>query len=117
LRSGGRVALSNLCAGPAGEPYFPVPWATTRDTSFLETPEAMRAGLAAAGFEIVAFRDVTAGVVEANRRFRDRPGQGNRPRIALEVLMDGRAPEMQRNSVRTLEEGRGLAVEALARKP
>jgi SAM-dependent methyltransferase len=117
LRSGGRLALSNLCAGPAGEPYFPVPWATTRDTSFLETPEAMRAGLAAAGFEIVEFRDVTAGVVEANRRFRDRPGQGNRPRIALEVLMDERAPEMQRNSVRTLEEGRGLAVEALARKP
>jgi sarcosine/dimethylglycine N-methyltransferase len=117
LRSGGRLALSNLCAGPAGEPYFPVPWATTRDTSFLETPESMRAGLAAAGFEIVEFRDVTAGIVETNRRFRDRPGNGNRPRIALEVLMDERAPEMQRNSVRTLEEGRGLAVEALARKP
>jgi sarcosine/dimethylglycine N-methyltransferase len=117
LRSGGRLAVSNLCAGPAGEPYFPVPWAATRDTSFLETPESMRAGLAAAGFEIVEFRDVTAGIVETNRRFRDRPGKGNRPRIALEVLMDERAPEMQRNSVRTLEEGRGLAVEALARKP
>jgi SAM-dependent methyltransferase len=117
LRSGGRLALSNLCAGPAGEPYFPVPWATTRDTSFLETPESMRAGLAAAGFEIVEFRDITAGIVEANSRFRDQPGKSNRPRIALEVLMDERAPEMQRNSVRTLEEGRGLAVEALARKP
>ena len=117
LRSGGRLALSNLCAGPAGEPYFPVPWATTRDTSFLETPESMRAGLAAAGFEIVAFRDITAGIVEANSRFRDQPGKSIRPRIALEVLMDERAPEMQRNSVRTLEEGRGLAVEALARKP
>src|SRR5204862_262604 len=30
LRPGGRLALSNLCAGPAGEPYFPAPWATTR---------------------------------------------------------------------------------------
>jgi SAM-dependent methyltransferase len=25
LRPGGRLALSNLCAGPAGEPYFPAP--------------------------------------------------------------------------------------------
>lgn len=117
LRPGGRLALSNLCAGPAGEPYFPVPWATTRDTSFLETPESMRAGLAAAGFVVVEFRDITAEIVKANRRFGDRPGIGSAPRIALEVLMEERAPEMQRNSVRTLEDGRGLAVEALARKP
>jgi SAM-dependent methyltransferase len=117
LRPGGRLALSNLCAGPAGEPYFPVPWATTRDTSFLETPESMRADLAAAGFEIVDFRDITAAILEANRRFRDRPGNSNTPRIALEVLMGLRAAEMQRNSVRTLEDGRSLAVEALARKP
>jgi sarcosine/dimethylglycine N-methyltransferase len=117
LRPGGRIALSNLCAGPAGEPYFPVPWATTRDTSFLETPESMRAGLAAAGFEVVDFRDITGEILEANRRYRDRPRNNNTPRIALEVLMDQRAPQMQRNSVRTLEDGRGLAIEALARKP
>src|SRR5207253_4224437 len=52
LRRGGRLALSNLCAGPRGEPHFPVPWATTRDTSFLATPEEMRADLLAAGFAI-----------------------------------------------------------------
>src|SRR5215470_20409719 len=68
LRPGGRLALSNLCAGPGGEPYFPVPWATTRDASFLESPESMRANLAAAGFEIVEFRDVTPELVDAQRR-------------------------------------------------
>ncbi|MGD9617993.1 MAG: class I SAM-dependent methyltransferase [Alphaproteobacteria bacterium] len=34
LRPGGLLALSNVCAGDAGEPHFPVPWATTRDTGF-----------------------------------------------------------------------------------
>src|SRR5229473_3206109 len=38
LRPGGRLALSNLCAG-AGRPcHYPVPWATTAETSFLASP-------------------------------------------------------------------------------
>ena len=44
---------------PAGEPYFPVPWATTPETSFLATVAQTRADLAAAGFEIVSFEDTT----------------------------------------------------------
>src|SRR5438045_4239049 len=58
LRPGGRLALSNVCTGPAGEPYFPVPWATTGDTSFLATPESMRADLLAARFELADLRDI-----------------------------------------------------------
>src|ERR1051325_7994186 len=42
LRPGGGLALSSVGAGPSGEPYFPVPGATARDTSFLATPEEMR---------------------------------------------------------------------------
>ena len=117
LRPGGRLALSNLCAGPVGEPYFPVPWATTRDTSFLATPESMRADLLAAGFEIADFRDITAATLDAQRRTRERIDKGDMPKIAVDIIMGERAPEMQWNSIRTIEDGRGLAIEALARKP
>jgi SAM-dependent methyltransferase len=117
LRPGGRLALSNLCAGPAGEPYFPVPWATTRDTSFLATPESMRADLVAAGFEIADFRDITAEIREVQRRTRERIDKGDMPKIAVDIIMGERAPEMQWNSIRTIEDGRGTAIEALARKP
>jgi SAM-dependent methyltransferase len=117
LRPGGRLALSNLCAGPAGEPYFPVPWATTRDTSFLATPEAMRADLLAAGFAIADFRDITEATREAQRRTRERIDKGEVPRIAVDIIMGERAREMQWNSIRSIEEGRGLAIEALVRKP
>ena len=116
LRPGGRLALSNLCAGPAGEPYFPVPWATTRETSFLATPESMRADLTAAGFEIADFRDITAATREAQRRTRERLEKGDMPKIAVDIIMGERAAEMQLNSIRTIEDGRGIAIEALARK-
>jgi len=118
LRPGGRLALSNLCAGPAGDPYFPAPWAATADLSFLETPQSMRAGIEAAGFEIVDLRDITASIVDAYRTLADRPAAtATAPRVAVEVLMGARAAQMQRNSMRTLSDGRGLAVEALARRP
>jgi sarcosine/dimethylglycine N-methyltransferase len=117
LKPGGRLALSNLCAGPGGEPHFPVPWATTRDASFLETPEDMKANLVAAGFEIVHFRDITPDVLEALRRYRARNDKGSATRVAVDVIMGERAREMRINSTRTLEEGRGLDIEALARKP
>ena len=117
LRPGGRLALSNVCAGPVGEPYFPVPWATTRDTSFLATPEAMRADLIAAGFEIVEFRDITDATREAQRRTRARLEKGDMPKIAVDIVMGERAPEMQLNSIRSIEDSRGTAIEALAKKP
>jgi len=117
LRPGGRLALSNLCAGPAGEPYFPVPWATTRDTSFLAPPDEMRADLLAAGFEIAAFHDITQEMREVQRRTRERIDKGDMPKIAVDIMMGERAREMQWNSIRTIDDGRGIAIEALVRKP
>lgn len=115
LRPGGRLALSNLCAGPDGDPYFPVPWATSADTSFLQTPAAMRAGLKAAGFDIVQFRDVTADIVKAASG--DGGAAPPAPPSALDILMGESAAAMRVNTMRTLHDGRGRAVEALARKP
>src|SRR5260370_13864750 len=79
LRPGGRLAVSNVCAGTAGEPYFPVPWASTRETSFLATPDEMRADLVAAGFDIVEFHDTTAPIVDAQRRNRQRLLRARKP--------------------------------------
>src|SRR5690349_11532097 len=117
LRPGGRQELSNLCAGPAGEPYFPAPWATTRETSFLATPDEMRADLIAAGFDIAEFRDITAAMREAQRRTGERLEKGDMPKIAVDIIMGERALEMQRNSIRTIEDHRGIAIEALVKKP
>ena len=117
MRPGGRLALSNLCAGAAGAPFYPVPWATTSETSFLAAPDDMRADLLAAGFEIADFRDTTAAAVEVQRRNRERLEQGTLPRVAADIILGPRSREMQINSLRNTEEGRCAIIEALVRKP
>lgn len=117
LRPGGVLVLSNLCAGPNGEPYYPAPWAETRETSFLATVDEMGADLCAAGFEIVVFNDTTAAVREAQRRNRERLERGELPVVAADIIHGERAREMQRNTMRSTEEGRCTVIEALVRKP
>ena len=117
LRPGGRLALSNVCAGTAGEPFFPVPWASTRETSFLATPDETRADLAAVGFDIAEFHDTTDAIVEVQRRNRERRLRGEMPPVAADIILGARAREMQVNSMRSTEEGRTRMVEALVRKP
>jgi hypothetical protein len=73
--------------------------------------------LLAAGFEIVSFRDTTEAVREAQRRTRERLEKGELPRVAADIILGERAREMQINSLRSTEEGRSIAIEALVRKP
>jgi ubiquinone/menaquinone biosynthesis C-methylase UbiE len=117
LKPGGVLALSNLGTGPGGAPHYPVPWASTPEASFLVAPEAMRAALEAAGFEILVWHDTTetvrANAVEMRRRLE----AGGLPPLGLHVLMGERMREMQLNSARNAEEGRISATEVLARRP
>ena len=117
LRPGGFLALSNVCAGEAGAPYFPVPWATAPDTSFLAGVEQTRAELAEAGFEIVSFEDTTATRSAAAARELQRLRSAPLPRLSPHLIMGERLREMRINSVRSQADGRIRVVEALARKP
>lgn len=117
LRPGGTLALSNVCAGAAGEPYFPVPWATTRDTSFLATVEQTRADLAEAGFEIVSFEDTTETHREAARREQTRLEAAELPVLSPRLVIGERLREMRINTLRSLIDGRERLIEVLARKP
>jgi SAM-dependent methyltransferase len=118
LKPGGRLALSNLCAGAVkGGFRFPVPWAETVATSFLVTPDAMLADLVAAGFEIVMFRDTTAETLPGTIRNRERFERDGPPPLGTHLILGERLIEMTINSARNMEEGRGATIEALVRKP
>jgi sarcosine/dimethylglycine N-methyltransferase len=117
LKPGGVLALSNVCAGPAGPPYFPVPWATTPDLSFLATPEATRAELEAAGFAIIGFHDTSAELHQAQLRERDRLEREGMPALGIHLILGERIREMRLNSVRSAAEDRTRTIEALVRKP
>lgn len=117
LRPGGVLALSNVAAGPAGPPYYPVPWASSAATSFLSTPEATRNELVAAGFQIVSFEDTTAKSLAARKALRARLESEGLPPLGFHVFMGSRAREFQINAARSQEEGRLASIEALVCKP
>ncbi len=58
LTPGGRFATHDVVA-LTGEIAYPVPWAASAAASHLETAEATRAQLAAAGFTVQTWRDDT----------------------------------------------------------
>jgi hypothetical protein len=116
LRPGGVLALSNGASG-SGDPYFPVPWAATAETSFLTTVEQTRQDLEAAGFAILRFHDATDDIRAQVAGQRKRIETEGYPRLGLHVLMGERMKEYQLNSLRSVEDGRVRMVEVLARKP
>ena len=69
LKPGGRLVLSHINAGPNGPvEFFPVGWASVPENSFLATHEETRRDLAAAGFEILTFRDLAVAPARPPRR-------------------------------------------------
>jgi SAM-dependent methyltransferase len=116
LKRGGRLALSNLCVGPAGEPIYPVPWAETPATSFLSTPAQTLADLQGAGLKVLEFRDVTDESRRGHERMREHARKHGAPTLGTHLLMGERMREMARNTARNVDEGRVIPIEVLCRK-
>ena len=117
LKPGALLALSNSAAGPNGVPYFPAPWATTPEESFLSSPAETRLDLERAGFEILRFDDTSARPLAAHKALRERLEREGLPPLGFHVFRGERSLEAQINSVRSAEEGRIASLEILVRKP
>src|SRR5689334_24497523 len=59
LAPGGRLALWDVTAGPAGPLHFPVPWAASPQQSHLVTPEKLASLLREADFATTHWNDLT----------------------------------------------------------
>jgi len=116
LKPGGTLALSNGARGD-GDPYFPVPWAATPDTSFLSTVEQTRRDIEGAGFRIERFHDATEEIrAQAAAQRPAAPGAA-KPSLGLHVWLGDRIKLYAANSQRSIAEGRVRMLEVLARKP
>lgn len=78
LKPGGRFGLYDVMAGPAGDPYFPVPWASEARWSHLMAPAGVREAIRAAGLDERHWRDRTeeAKVWSEKAAAAERAGQG-----------------------------------------
>jgi sarcosine/dimethylglycine N-methyltransferase len=117
LKPGGRLVLFHVNAGPnAPVEFFPVGWASVPENSFLATNEETRRDLAAAGFDILTFRDVAVDPEAAAAARRKLETEGLPP-LGPHVVRQGDGLQMQINSMRAREDGRVCEVQIVARRP
>jgi len=109
LRPGGRLALSEIMAGPIEPPHFPVPWAREPATSFLHPAMAMRALIADSGFREIAWIDLTPRLIAWTQQQRAAAVAGT----ATFSLGGAELAQAQQNLARNLAEGRVVGIEAV----
>jgi sarcosine/dimethylglycine N-methyltransferase len=108
LRTGGRLVQHEVTAG-SGEPLrFPVPWAQSETTSFLQSQDAFRATVVKAGFREVEWKDISqwtlAWFQERLRRQQNTATGANG--LGLHLLIGPNVGVMSRNFMLNTQEGR-----------
>lgn len=115
LRPGGRFGVYDLMRVGEGEIAYPVPWATTEETSFVATADEYRRLLAAAGFEIAATTDRRELALALWREMRARVAREGPPRLGLHLLTGPTAPQRLGNVIAAVERGVLAPVQIVAR--
>ena len=117
VKTGGTLGIYDLVRTDDGELEYPMPWASSAATSFVETQVAYESSLAAAGFEIVGARERpdmamafvnTVGAAAAARTGPPSP-------VGLHLVMGSTIGAKVRNLTAALEAELLTPVELLAR--
>jgi ubiquinone/menaquinone biosynthesis C-methylase UbiE len=116
LKPGGVFALYDVMRTGDEEIDFPVPWAATPSTSFLQTPEGYRQVLADAGFKVKSERNRREMGIEFFMTMRARMAETGPPPLGLHILMGKDAPTKAAGMLRNLERGCIAPVEIIATK-
>ena len=106
LRPGGRFVVYDVLQGEGGDVHFPVPWAADSSTSFLATPEEMRALLPAAGFEIISEVDSSEESLVWFKEMRAGLERDGPPPVTFAAFLGDAFGQMAANQVANLAERR-----------
>lgn len=115
LKPGGLFAIFDLMRVGEGPIRYPVPWASTEETSFVARVKEYRDSLAAAGFEVSHERRRGPFALEFMQRMLARVAQGGPPVLGLHLLMGGQTPLLLSNVQTMIQEGILDPVELIAR--
>jgi ubiquinone/menaquinone biosynthesis C-methylase UbiE len=117
LKPGGVFGIYDVMREGEGDFSFPVPWATTADTSFVVSAADYRRLLEEAGFTVSKERNRREFAIEFFREMRVRAARsGGPPPLCLHILMGAATPEKVANMIGNLERGLLGPTEIICRK-
>jgi ubiquinone/menaquinone biosynthesis C-methylase UbiE len=105
LVPGGVFGIYDVMRDRDGALTYPVPWASSAETSFVATAAHYRRLLAAAGFEILKERSRRDFASAFFQRMRDQAAQSGPAPAGLHILMGVEAPRKIANMIGNLERG------------
>ena len=106
LAPGGRFAVFDFMARTGEDPDYPVPWASSADHSFLDTPETYRRCAARAGLDLIHERDRHGYAVSFFHHVIAAADKHGTPPVGLHLIMGDEAETRYGNVVRATMEGR-----------
>jgi hypothetical protein len=119
LKFGARFGVYDVVDAAGLELLFPMPWAASPETSFLEPADAYRQSLEAAGFRLQSECDRSDLTMRLVRKTcEDIPEHGAKhevPPLGLHVLIGPEAPQRLGNMMHALENGMIAPVEFIVR--
>ena len=117
LDSGARFGIYDIMRTGEGDLAYPVPWAGSRDTSWLTGPEGYRKALEAAGFECLTENNRGAFALDFFRKIREANAtRGGPPPLGLHTLMQHSTAEKVGNMEANIAAGLIAPVEMIAVK-
>lgn len=105
LKRGGVFAIFDFVRTGDGPITYPVPWASSEETSFVVSKESYRDALEKAGLHVERERARTAFAIEFTERAIARAAQNGQPALALHILMGASAPLMIKNVLAMMKQG------------
>ncbi len=119
LKPGGRLAVHDMMAGPKQPIHFPVAWASKADLSSLSTPDQVRQLIREAGFDPYHWQDMTeiARASFTNRLASYEKAGPSASSLSVNLVIGEKFPQVMKNMVRNVEEGRLVSAMGVWRKP
>ena len=115
LKPGARFGVYDVMRDQSGDLAFPMPWAATAATSFVEPAAAYRMLLKQAGFDIVSERNRRDFALATFAELRAHAAQGRTSSLGLHIVMGPSAPQKVANMMAGVERGLIAPVEMIAR--
>ena len=117
LKPDGIFGIYDVMQIGSGEMQYPAPWAASKNTSSLASPQDYQTGLKEAGFNILATRERGDFAIEFFENIKRRMAETTAdPALGLHVLMGDDAKTKVANVLQSIKEGSIAPVELIAQR-